>query len=125
MNTSVIQGAELWLAVLCGFGLLLVGVGLGYFIRINRSSVSPVQPAGDHRHQTHRVAIKQNPSRLFIAQFPLAHQPIVRPIGKRWRFFRFFFSTSVRFQLRFLTSFVARWSSTAIESSTVVTTVLF
>ncbi len=32
MNTSVIQGAELWLAVLCGLGLLLVGVGLGYFI---------------------------------------------------------------------------------------------
>ncbi|MDA0337045.1 MAG: Rnase Y domain-containing protein, partial [bacterium] len=32
MDTSVIQGADLWLAVLCGLGLLLVGVGLGYFI---------------------------------------------------------------------------------------------
>jgi ribonuclease Y len=31
-DTSVIQGAELWLAVVCGLGLLLVGVGLGYFI---------------------------------------------------------------------------------------------
>jgi ribonuclease Y len=32
MDTSVIQGADLWLAVACGFGLLLVGVGLGNFI---------------------------------------------------------------------------------------------
>ena len=29
---DTIQGADLWLAVLCGLGLLLVGVGLGYFI---------------------------------------------------------------------------------------------
>ena len=32
MDTSVIQGADLWLAVACGLGLLLVGVGLGNFI---------------------------------------------------------------------------------------------
>ena len=32
MDTSVIQGADLWLAVLCGLGLLLVGVGLGIIV---------------------------------------------------------------------------------------------
>ena len=32
MDTAVIQGADLWLAVACGLGLLLVGVGLGNFI---------------------------------------------------------------------------------------------
>jgi ribonuclease Y len=32
MDTPVIQGADVWLAVICGLGLLLVGVGLGYFV---------------------------------------------------------------------------------------------
>ena len=31
-HTSVIQGADLWLAVACGLGLLLLGVGVGYLI---------------------------------------------------------------------------------------------
>jgi len=31
-TTSILAGADLWVAVSSGLGLLLVGVGLGYFI---------------------------------------------------------------------------------------------
>ena len=32
MTTSILAGADLWVAVSSGLGLSLVGVGLGYFI---------------------------------------------------------------------------------------------
>ena len=47
MDTSVIQGADLWLAVLCGLGLLLVGVGVYGLLRgpASRTDTDPAGPS--------------------------------------------------------------------------------
>ena len=78
MDTSVIQGADLWLAVACGFGLLLVGVGLGiivshYLKKVNQQRLEEEAEAREAELSELELRLR----RLMLPKDPNDHKNVI------------------------------------------------